>query len=155
MLDCFHRALSRLSDPAKRKVHFQMATINTILSSAETASGFAGFMQKYGGLILIVVMGLLLWLIMIRPQRKQEKETQAMRQNLAIGDEIVTIGGIVGIIISISGEDTVTIVSSRDRTRLQILRSSVSRVQVPANPAPDSSSKDKDKDNKDKEEDKK
>ena len=78
-----------------------------------------------------------------------------MRQNLAIGDEIVTIGGIVGIIISISGEDTVTIVSSRDRTRLQILRSSVSRVQVPATPAPDSSSKDKDKDNKDKEGDKK
>ncbi|MBO4322241.1 MAG: preprotein translocase subunit YajC [Clostridia bacterium] len=121
-----------------------MPTLNLLLTSGDS-SGFAGFMTKYGGLIMIVVMVVLLWFIMIRPQRKQEKETQAMRSNLAIGDEIVTIGGIVGIIISISGEDTVTIVSSRDRTRLQILRSSVSKVQVPANPAPDNASKDKDK----------
>jgi preprotein translocase subunit YajC len=68
----------------------------------------------------------------IRPQKKQEKETQEMRSSLSIGDEIVTIGGIVGIITNIT-EETITIISSRDRTRIQLLKSSVSRVQVSAN----------------------
>lgn len=83
---------------------------------------------------LVMIGGLLLvfYFFMIRPQRKQEKETQAMRNNLAVGDEIITIGGIVGIIVAISGEETITIISSRDRTRIQILKSAVSRVQVSA-----------------------
>ncbi|MCQ2427110.1 MAG: preprotein translocase subunit YajC [Clostridia bacterium] len=113
----------------------------SILLTADAPTGFAGFVAKYGGLIMIVLMCVLLYFIMIRPQRKQEKETQQMRNNLAIGDEIITIGGIVGIIISLSGEDTVTIVSSRDRTRIQILRSAISKVQVPANPAPEAKEK--------------
>ena len=83
---------------------------------------------------LVMIGGLLLvfYFFMIRPQRKQEKETQTMRNNLAVGDEIVTIGGIVGIIVAISGEETITIISSRDRTRIQLLKSAVSRVQVSA-----------------------
>ena len=94
------------------------------------------FLTGAGGMILPIVMigGMLLvfYFFMIRPQRKQEKETQAMRNNLAVGDEIITIGGIVGIIVAISGEETITIISSRDRTRIQILKSAVSRVQVSA-----------------------
>ena len=94
------------------------------------------FLTGGGGALYSIIMigGLLLvfYFFMIRPQRKQEKETQTMRNNLAIGDEIVTIGGIVGIIVAISGEDTITIISSRDRTRIQLLKSAVSRVQVSA-----------------------
>ena len=83
-------------------------------------------------IIIYVLIFAALYFFMIRPQRKQEKETQTMRNNLAVGDEIVTIGGIVGIIVAISGEDTITIISSRDRTRIQLLKSAVSRVQVSA-----------------------
>ena len=94
------------------------------------------FLTGVGGTLYPIIMigGLLLvfYFFMIRPQRKQERETQAMRNNLAVGDEIVTIGGIVGIIVAISGEETITIISSRDRTRIQILKSAVSRVQVSA-----------------------
>lgn len=109
-------------------------------------------------LIAIAVMLLVLWFVMIRPQRKQEKEIDNMRKNLSVGDEIVTIGGIVGIIIAIntsaSGEDTITIVSSRDRTRIMLLKSAVSRVQVPAN-AGDEESKDSKDAGKDKDKEKK
>lgn len=98
--------------------------------------------QQYGGIVLIVLMLVAMYFIMIRPQRKQEKEAQAMRNNLQVGDEIVTIGGIVGIIISITDE-TITIISSRDKTRIQFLKSAVSRVQVSA------SEKDDDKKDKD------
>ncbi|MCQ2353539.1 MAG: preprotein translocase subunit YajC [Clostridia bacterium] len=97
-------------------------------------------------IILIGAMLALLYFTMFRPQRKQEKEINEMRSKLSVGDEIVTIGGIVGIIIAIntssSGEDTITIVTSRDRTRIMLLKSAVSRVQVPANAGNDEKAKD-------------
>ena len=80
----------------------------------------------------VVIMIAVFYFVAIRPQSKQEKEAQKMRNALSIGDEIVTIGGIVGIITNITDE-TITIISSRDRTRIQLLKSSVSRVQVAAN----------------------
>lgn len=86
-----------------------------------------------GTVVMIVLMLVVFYFFFIRPQRKQEKETNEMRNNLAVGDEIVTIGGIIGIIIAISSEDTVTIVTSRDRTRIHILKSAISRVTVPVN----------------------
>ena len=102
-------------------------------------TGDAGAMGTWGTLIMVVIMIAVFYFFAIRPQKKQEKETQAMRSALSIGDEIVTIGGIVGIITNIT-EETITIISSRDRTRIQLLKSSVSRVHVSAN-APDEDKK--------------
>ena len=102
------------------------------LLTASSSGGFGGFFQQYGMLLIIIIMLPILYFVMIRPQRKQEKQTQEMRNNLKVGDEIITIGGIVGIVISTNGKDAITIVSSRDKTRIQILRSAVSKVQVPA-----------------------
>ncbi len=105
--------------------------------------------------LMIVLMLAVFYFFFIRPQRKQEKETNEMRNNLAVGDEIVTIGGIIGIIIAISSEDTVTIVTSRDRTRLHILKSAISRVTVPVNGGNDDKSSDSKKDKNDAKSDKK
>lgn len=67
----------------------------------------------------------------IRPQKKQEKEAADMRNNLQVGDEITTIGGIIGKVVSIK-EETCVIVTSRDNTKLRILKSAISRVDVKA-----------------------
>ena len=101
----------------------------TFLDSTGAGMGATG---TWGTIIMIVIMFAVFYFFAIRPQKKQEKETQQMRDTLSIGDEIVTIGGIVGIITNIT-EETITIISSRDRTRIQLLKSSVSRVQVSAN----------------------
>ncbi|MBQ3228145.1 MAG: preprotein translocase subunit YajC [Clostridia bacterium] len=95
-----------------------------------------GATGTWGTIIMIVIMFAVFYFFAIRPQKKQEKESQQMRDSLSIGDEIVTIGGIVGIITNIT-EETITIISSRDRTRIQLLKTAVSRVQVAAN-APES-----------------
>lgn len=76
----------------------------------------------------------LMYFTMIRPQKKQEKETAQMRDNLEVGDEITTIGGIIGKIISIK-EETCVIETGRERTTLRILKSSVLRVDVHAEDA--------------------
>ena len=52
---------------------------------------------------MIAVMGIL-WFLMIRPQQKKAKESMQMRENLSIGDEITTIGGIVGTITRLDGD---------------------------------------------------
>ena len=95
-----------------------------------------GGFEGIGSLLLIVVMFVALYFFMIRPQKKQEKEQNDMRNNLQVGDEITTIGGIIGKIVSIK-EETVTIETSHDRTKIRILRSAVRNVDVKAEDAQD------------------
>ena len=70
----------------------------------------------------------------IRPQKKQERENNAMRNNLTVGDEITTIGGIIGKVVSIE-EETCVIETTHERTKIRILKSAISRVDVKAEDA--------------------
>ncbi len=67
--------------------------------------------------LLIVVM----YFLIIRPQRKKEKETQSMRNNIQVGDIVVTIGGIEGIVVNIK-EDTLLIESGDNRNKIRVKR---------------------------------
>ncbi len=83
---------------------------------------------------MIVIMFAFFYFFMLRPQKKQEKETKAMRDGLTIGDEITTIGGIIGKIVAIKDE-TVLIETGRDKVRIRILRNAVRNVDVKAEDA--------------------
>ncbi len=102
--------------------------LNTLLTGAEApTAGSNGWIS----IALMVGMFALLYFFMIRPQKKQEKETNNMRNNLVVGDEITTIGGIIGKIVSIKDE-TLVIETSRDGTKIRILKSAVRNVDVHA-----------------------
>ncbi len=92
--------------------------------------------MNWMSLILIVVMFVALYFFMIRPQKKQEREVNNMRNNLQVGDEITTIGGIIGKIVSIK-EETVMIETGHDRTKIRILKTAVRNVDVHAEDAQD------------------
>lgn len=80
--------------------------------------------KAYGFPILMIV-GLILvfWLLIIRPQKKQEKETQKMRNSIMVGDTITTIGGINGIVRQIKeDEDLYIIESSADKSKIAVKR---------------------------------
>ena len=85
---------------------------------------------------IIVLMFVFLYFFMIRPQKKQERETNDMRNNLKVGDEITTIGGIIGKVVSIK-EETVMIETGHDRTKIRILKTAVRNVDVHAEDAQD------------------
>ena len=93
-----------------------------------------GGLGSWGGILMIVLMLAVMYFFMIRPQKKQEKEIQNMRNNLQVGDEITTIGGIIGKIISIK-EETCLIETSGDKTKIRILKSAVKVVDVKAEDA--------------------
>ena len=79
---------------------------------------------------MIVVLFVVFYFFMIRPQKKQEKKDNEMRESLAVGDEVTTIGGIIGRVVSIKDE-TCVIETSRNCTRIRILKSAVKTVDVP------------------------
>ena len=85
-------------------------------------------------IIMLVIMFVAFYFFGIRPQKKQEKEINAMRNALTVGDEITTIGGIIGKIVSIKDE-TCVIETTHERTKIRILKSAVSRVDVKAEDA--------------------
>ena len=107
---------------------------NTALLLALTQAPQNGGGGGLGGLLMPIIMIVALIAVFFfttRSQRKQEKETANMRNNLQVGDEITTIGGIIGKIVSIK-EETCVIETSRDGTKIRILKSAVSRVDVKA-----------------------
>ena len=83
--------------------------------------------QPAGGgslVVMILIYALIfgaMWFFLIRPQKKKQKEEKKMRENLQVGDEIVTIGGIYGRVISLK-EDTMVIESLSDHSKLTIAR---------------------------------
>ncbi len=86
------------------------------------------------GFVPIILVVVAMYFFMIRPQKKQEKEQNDMRNNLTVGDEITTIGGIIGKVVSIK-EETCVIETTHERTKIRILKSAVSRVDVKAEDA--------------------
>ena len=99
--------------------------LNTVLAAEGTSSLWMTI-----GMIAVIV--LVFYFFGMRPQKKQEQAAQQMRNNLAVGDEITTIGGIIGKIVSIK-EETMVIETTRDHTRIRLLKSAVRSVDVPAN----------------------
>ena len=85
-------------------------------------------------IIMLGVMFIAMYFITIKPQKKAEKEANDMRNNLSVGDEITTVGGIIGRIVSIK-EETCVIETSRDGTKIRILKSAVRNVDVKAEDA--------------------
>ena len=92
------------------------ASANT--SSQAQQGGLMGTLISFAPLVIMFV---LLYFFMIRPQKKRDKEIQNMRSNLQIGDEVVTSGGIIGIVASLK-EDTVVIETGSDRSKVRIAR---------------------------------
>jgi preprotein translocase subunit YajC len=98
----------------------------------EAAGGTGGFNPM--SLIIIVVLFAALYFLMIRPEKKREKAAQEMRSALQVGDEVTTIGGIIGKVVSIK-EGTFVLETTRDRTRIRFLVSAIRNVDVKAEDA--------------------
>ena len=94
-----------------------------LAAATDTASMLATFIP----LILMIVV---FYFLLIRPQKKRDKEVQKMRENIEIADEIVTIGGIIGRIVSIK-DDTIVIETAGDRSKIRLARWSIQN-NIPA-----------------------
>ncbi len=97
-------------------------------------SGSTGAQSGGSPITLIITFAAMIaifYFFMYRPQKKQDKQQQEMRNSIEVGDEITTIGGIIGKIVSIKDE-TLVIETSKERTKIRILRTAIRSVDVKA-----------------------
>ena len=87
-------------------------------TSSSTATGGSSLIVMVGWIAIMLVA---MYFLMIRPQRKKQKEEKQMRENLQVGDEVLTIGGIYGRVISLK-EESMVIESKSDHSKLTIAR---------------------------------
>ena len=78
------------------------------------------FVSALTTILPIVLIVVLFYFLMIRPQRKQEKETQKMRASIEVGDTVTTIGGITGVVRQIKDDDIFIIETGADKNRISI-----------------------------------
>ena len=76
----------------------------------------------------LALMLVLLYFMIYRPQKKQEKKDAAMRAALEIGDQVVTIGGIVGRVVAIK-DDTFVLETGSDRVKIRFTKTAISAVE--------------------------
>lgn len=76
--------------------------------------------------IYLIAMVAIMYFLMIRPQKKKQKEEQAMRDNIQVGDEVTTIGGIIGRVVTVK-EDSIVIETGADKNKLKFARWSISQ----------------------------
>ena len=84
--------------------------------------------QQLSGLLVPLVFVLIFYFLLIKPQQKREKSLKDMRENLKVGNEVVTIGGIVGKIIKVN-EESVTIEIGADKTKLVFEKWGIAKVK--------------------------
>ncbi len=83
------------------------------------ATGGSAWAQLLGSLIPFVIAIALMYLILFRPQKKREQEAQKMRDNVRIGDEVCTAGGLIGIVIRVA-EDSIVMETGGERSKIRV-----------------------------------
>ena len=91
-------------------------------------------------LLFPILLIFVFYFLLIRPQKKREKQVNEMRNNLRVGDRVITIGGINGKILKIK-DDKITIEIGSDKTKLDMMRWSISSLDQPAKVAPEKNKK--------------
>jgi len=80
---------------------------------------------NFSYILMFVVLIVVFYFFLIRPENKKKKKLEDMRNQLAVGDEITTIGGIIGKIVSIK-DDMITFETGEDRVRMQVAKWAIS-----------------------------
>ena len=97
-----------------------MEILSNLILTSTTSSGdgstTGAMLATFLPMVLVLVF---FYFVLMRPQRKEEQKTQKMREQLQIGDEVVTVGGIVGIIVR-QTEDTVVIETGGERNKIRV-----------------------------------
>lgn len=119
---------------------------NFILLMAQTAAGGAASSptSMLGAILPILLVFVVFYFFLIRPEKKKNKQVTDMRDSLRVGDEIVTIGGIVGKVTNIK-DDQLTLETGADRQKIRLMRWAIgSKVEKDEPEAPASETKELD-----------
>ena len=105
--------------------------LDTAAASAENAQANTWQMAITLGVWLVVIV--VAYFLFIFPQRKKQKQEEELRNNIEIGDDVTTIGGIVGRVIAVRDDDeTIIVETGSDKTRMRFKKWAISSVDTPS-----------------------
>ncbi len=87
----------------------------------------AGGAEMTSMIVMLVAMVALMYFMIYRPQKKQQKREAEMRNSLEIGDEVTTIGGIIGRVVAMK-DDTFVMETGSDRVKIRFRRTAIAAV---------------------------
>lgn len=93
-----------------------------------TASG-SGTVGMISMIVWIVLFFGLMWFLMIRPQKKEQKRITAMLADMAVGDAVVTTSGFYGVVIDITDEDVIVEFGNNKNCRIPMRKSAIAEVE--------------------------
>ncbi len=95
-----------------------MFHVLTLEAAAGAQSGSGSMMMS---ILMMVGLFALMYFMILRPQKKQQKKEQEMRESIQVGDEVTTIGGIMGRVVTVR-DDSLIIETGADRNKMKITR---------------------------------
>ncbi len=101
-----------------------MEILRLLQSSVDPNQQAGGWSSILMTVIPLALMIVIFYFLLIRPEKKRAKKEKAMRENLQVADEVVTIGGIIGRVLSIQDE-TIVVETGSDRNRIRVLKSAI------------------------------
>ena len=98
-----------------------------IASSTAAAGGLSAGL----GIVWIVVLFGIMYFMMIRPQKKEQKKLQAMLNDLAVGDAVVTTSGFYGVVIDITDDDVIVEFGNNKNCRIPMQKAAIAQIEKP------------------------
>ena len=98
-----------------------MLTLLIMMSQPQNGGEGSGFF----GLLPFILIFVIFYLLLIRPQMKQQKKKQTMVKSLKKGDKVVTVGGLHGTIEGVKDKDEVLILKVADNVKVRVSRSAI------------------------------
>ena len=102
-----------------------------LLEATAEAGGLSGFLGKYGMIIMIIGLFVLMYFFMIRPSNKEKQRKDAMLNNMAVGDTVLTSSGFYGVIIDIGDEVVIVEFGSNKNCRIPMQKSAITTIEKP------------------------
>lgn len=101
----------------------------SVLMTAGTAAGAGGMISM---IIWMVVLFGMMYFLMIRPQKKEQKRVAAMLSDMEVGDAVVTTGGFYGVVIDITDEDVIVEFGNNKNCRIPMRKAAIAEVEKAA-----------------------
>ena len=101
--------------------------MHTLLSVLAAAPAEGGQGNPFAMFLPLILIFLIMWLLIFRPQARKQKQHQKMLEELQTGDRVVTAGGIYGTVKGLKKENRVVILEVADNTKIDVVKSSISQ----------------------------
>ena len=86
-------------------------------------------MGMVGAIVWMVVLFGIMYFLMLRPQKKEQKRLQAMLNDMEVGDSIVTTGGFYGVVIDMTEEDVIVEFCNNKNCRIPMIKQAIAEVE--------------------------